>query len=611
MRYEIKAYTCAASLTGNIMHTDKIRNIAIIAHVDHGKTTLVDKLLRQSGSFRENEVVAERLMDSSDIERERGITISSKNGSFIYAGHTINIIDTPGHADFGGEVERVLQMADGALLLVDAQEGPMPQTYFVLKKALARRLPVVLVVNKIDKPAARARWAVDQVFDLFVTLGAPDRILDFHVVYASARDGHASLDPAQHGTDMRPLFDAILKYIPPPKGSPDAPLQLQVASIDHSSFLGRLGIGKITAGRLVPNQPVMLATTGGKRETARITKIYRYERDRKVETGAAEAGDVVAVAGLETVMVGDTYTDPENPCPLPPLPVDPPTVSMNFIPNNSPFAGREGTYSTGIHLAERLRREALGDVALHVEELADEIGFKVSGRGELHISIKVEKMRREGFEFQVSSPHVITKEEGGALLEPYEDVTIDLPEMYMGVVIEKLGGRKGVMQEIVRNADMVRLRYKIPTRGLFGFKGELMSDTKGMGVLNYIFAGYGPHAGEMRNRRNGVLISMQDGVTVAFALFNLQDRGRLFMGPGERIYRGQIIGEHARDNDLVVNPSKGKKLTNIRAAGRDDNVILTPPALMSLDACIAYINDDELVEVTPKSVRLRKRHFRP
>jgi len=593
------------------MHTDTIRNIAIIAHVDHGKTTLVDKLLRQSGSFRDNEVITERLMDNSDLERERGITIRSKNGSFRYADHTINIIDTPGHADFGGEVERVLQMADGALLLVDAQEGPMPQTYFVLKKALARHLPVVLVINKIDKSAARARWVVDQVFDLFVTLGASNRILDFHIVYTSARDGHASLDPDNFGTDLHPLFEAILKYIPPPKGSPDAPLQLQVASIDHSSFLGRLGIGKITAGRLIPNMPVVLATTGGKHEAARITKIYRYERDRKVETAAAEAGDIVAVAGLESVMVGDTYTDPENPCPLPPLPVDPPTVSMNFLPNNSPFAGREGVFSTSIHMAERLQHEALCDVALHVEELPAGNGFKISGRGELHISIKVETMRREGFEFQVSSPHVITKEENGKLLEPYEELTIDVPETYLGTVIEKMGGRKGQMLEMIRNADMVRLRYKIPTRGLFGFKGEFMSDTKGMGVLNYIFSGYGPHAGEMRNRRNGVLISMQDGTTVAFALFNLQDRGRLFMGPGERIYRGQIIGEHARDNDLVVNPCKGKKFTNIRAAGRDENVILTPPTLMSLDTCIAYINDDELVEVTPKSVRLRKRDFKP
>ncbi len=592
------------------MHRVKIRNIAIIAHVDHGKTTLVDQLFRQSGAFRDNEVITERLMDNSDLERERGITISSKNGCFRFEDHIINIIDTPGHADFGGEVERVLQMADGALLLVDAQEGPMPQTYFVLKKALACHLPVVLVVNKIDKLAARPRWVVDQVFDLFVTLGAPDRILDFHIVYTSARDGHASLDPGHFGKDMRPLFTAILKHIPAPTGSPDAPLQLQVASIDHSSFLGRLGIGKITAGRLIPNMPVVLATTGGKREAARITKIYLYERNGKIEADAAEAGDIVAVAGLENVMVGDTYTDPENPRPLPPLPVDPPTVSMNFLPNNSPFAGQEGAFSTSIHLAERLQREALSDVALHVEELPGGNGFKVSGRGELHISIKVEKMRREGFEFQVSSPRVITKKENGELLEPYEEVTIDLPEIYMGAVIEKVGGRKGQMQEMIRNADMVRLRYKIPTRGLFGFKGELMSDTKGMGILNYIFAGYGPHVGKMRNRRNGVLINMQDGVSMAFALFNLQDRGHLFMGPGERIYRGQIVGEHARDNDLVVNPCKGKKFTNIRAAGRDENVILTPPTLMNLDACIAYINDDELVEITPKSVRLRKQTFK-
>src|ERR1035437_4913104 len=513
-------YPCRAKWS--YMYRDSIRNIAIIAHVDHGKTTLVDRLFFQSGTFRDNELIAERLMDSMDLERERGITIKSKNGTMRYGEHTINIIDTPGHADFGGEVERVLQMADGALLLVDAQEGPMPQTYFVLKKALALHLPVVLVVNKIDKPAARAHWVVDQVFDLFGTLGASNRLLDFHVVYASARDGHASLDPDHFGTDMIPLFDAILKYIPPPKGSPDAPLQLQVASIDHSSFLGRLGIGKITAGRLIPNMPVVLATTGGKHEAARITKIYRYERDRKVETDAAEAGGVAAVAGLESVMVGDTYTDPENPCPLPPLPVDPPTVSMNFLPNNSPFAGQEGTFSTSIHLAERLQREALCDVALHVEELPEGNGFKVSGRGELHISIKVETMRREGFEFQVSSPHVITKEENGELLEPYEEVTIDVPETYLGTVIEKMGGRKGQMLEMIRNADMVRLRYKIPTRGLFGFKGEFMSDTKGMGVLNYIFFGYGPHVGEMRNRRNGVLISMQDCTTVAFALFNLQ-----------------------------------------------------------------------------------------
>jgi len=589
------------------MARDTIRNVAIIAHVDHGKTTLVDQLLRQSGSFRDNEAVTDRLMDNSDLERERGITIRSKNASFQYAGRTINIIDTPGHADFGGEVERVLQMADGALLLVDAQEGPMPQTYFVLKKALARRLPIVLVINKIDKQAARPHWAVDQVFDLLVALHAPDDILDFHTIYASARDGRASTNPADPGTDLRPLFEAIVKHIPAPGGSPDDPLQLQVASIDHSSFLGRLGIGKITAGRVVPNLPVVLASPGGRQEAARITKIYRYQRDRKVEAESAEAGDIVAVAGLESVTVGDTYTDPETPRALPALPMDPPTVSMVFLPNTSPFAGQEGVFSTGQHLAERLRREALCDVALRVEEMAGGRGFTVFGRGELHIAVKVETLRREGYEFQVSSPQVITREEHGELLEPYEDVTVDVPELFQGTVIEKLGGRRGQMLEMIRVGDGVRLRYKIPTRGLFGFKGEFMSDTKGMGVLNYIFAGYGPYAGELRRRRNGVLVSMQDCTTVAFALFNLQDRGRLFLGPGERIYRGQIIGEHCRENDLVVNPAKGKKLTNMRASGSDENVILTPPVRMGLDACIAYINDDELVEVTPKSVRLRKR----
>ncbi len=592
------------------MYRTKIRNVAIIAHVDHGKTTLVDQLFQQSGTFRDNEQVTERMMDNMDLERERGITIRAKNGTLRYHDYTINIIDTPGHADFGGEVERVLSMADGALLLVDAKEGPMPQTYFVLKKALARHLPLVLVVNKIDKPAARPHWVVDQVFDLFAALDAPHEILDFHVVYASARDGHACIDPAHHGKDMQPLFDAILKYIPPPKGSPTASLQMQVASIDHSTFLGRLGIGKITAGRVVPNQPALLARGDRTIATGRITKIYRYERTRKVEAAQAEAGDIVAIAGFEEVLVGDTYTDPENPRPMPQLPVDPPTVCMNFLPNNSPFAGQEGTYSSSKHLAERLCHEALCDVALLVEELPEGGGFKVSGRGELHISIKVETMRREGFEFQVSSPHVILKEENGVLLEPYEEVTVDVPETYLGAVIEKLGTRKGQMQAMTQEAGMVRLRYIIPTRGLFGFKSEFMSDTKGMGVLNYIFYGYDQHVGDMRNRRNGVLVSKDNCTIVAYALFNLQNRGALFLGPGERVYRGQIVGAHCRGNDLVVNPGKGKQLTNVRAAGSDENIILTPPTRMSLEECIAYINDDELVEVTPKSIRLRKREMK-
>ncbi len=586
---------------------DLIRNVAIIAHVDHGKTTLVDELFKQSGTFRDNETVVERMMDSMDLERERGITIRAKNGALRYAGHTLNIIDTPGHADFGGEVERTLQMADGALLLVDAQEGPMPQTYFVLKKALNRHLPIVVVINKIDKPAARPHWAVDQIFDLLVSLNASHAILDFHVVFASAREGHASLDPAVPGSDMKPVFDAILQYIPAPSGDGDAPFQLQVASIDHSSFLGRLGIGKITAGRAVTNMAVVLAkASGGAMQAARITKIYRYDRDRKVETDRAGVGDIVAVAGLEDVMVGDTYTDPEQPTPLPPLPVDPPTVSMNFLPNSSPFAGQEGTYCTSAHLAERLRREALSDVALHVEELQGRPGFKVAGRGELHLSIKLEQMRREGYEVQVSSPQVILREENGRQMEPYEELTLDVPESSAGTVIEKLGRRKGQMQEMRQDGGMTRLRYIIPTRGLLGFRSEFLSDTKGMGVLNYVFHGYGPYVGEMRNRNHGVLVSRETCTTVAYALFNLQERGRLFLGPGERVYRGQVIGEHCRSNDLDVNPAKGKKLTNIRAAGSDENVILTPPVRLSLEDCIAFINDDELVEVTPKSVRLRK-----
>jgi GTP-binding protein len=590
------------------MDTNKIRNVAIIAHVDHGKTTLVDKLFLECHTFRDNEHVEERLMDSMDLERERGITIRAKNGTMQYNGYCINIIDTPGHADFGGEVERTLQMADGALLLVDAQEGPMPQTYFVLKKALIRRLPIVVIVNKIDKPNARPSWVVDQIFDLFVSLDAPHDILDFHIVYASGRDGYAGLDPKHTGPNMVPIFDAILKYIPAPSGDSNAPLQMQVASIDHSSFLGRLGIGKITAGRLAVNMDTVLVTPEGKSNPIRITKIYHFERTTKVEIPFAEVGEIVAVAGAANVLVGDTYTDPLNPCPLPALPVDPPTVSMNFLPNNSPFAGLEGEFSTSKHLSERLQREVLSDVALHVKPIGESSGFVVSGRGELHISILVEKMRREGFEFQVSAPHVIMKEENGKTLEPYEDVTIDVPELYMGTVIEKMGGRKGQMQGLTKEpGGMVRLLYRIPTRGLFGFKSELMSDTKGMGVLNYIFYGYDAYVGEMRNRHNGVLIAMADCTTVDYALFNLQNRGSLFLGSGERIYRGQIVGEHCRENDLIVNPAKGKQLTNMRAAGSDENIILTPPLRMTLESCIAYINDDELVEVTPKNIRLRKR----
>ena len=590
-----------------LIEQEKIRNIAIIAHVDHGKTTLVDQLFRQSGTFRDNQIVAERLMDSIDLERERGITIASKNGSFTYKGFWVNIIDTPGHADFGGQVERVLEMADGVLLLVDAQEGPMPQTYFVLKKALARHLPVIVVINKIDKSAARPDWTMNQVFDLFVKLGAPDSILDFPVVYASARDGYASDEPVAEGTSMEPLYNKIISYIPAPKGSPDAPLQMHVSSIDYSPYLGRLGIGKITGGCLAINKDIAVALRDGSLVPTRITKLYRFIGNQKVPIEEAGVGELVAVAGMEEVTVGVTYTDPENPCPLPPVAIDPPTLSMNFVPNSSPFAGREGRFVTSRHLKDRLERETLSDVALVVEEMQDAPGFKVSGRGELHLSILIERMRREGYEFQVTKPQVIMKKVGAKLLEPYEELIIDVDKQYMGTVIEKLGSRKGRMLEMIQGEGMTRLVFKIPTRGLLGFKSEFMTDTKGMGVMNYIFSEYGEYAGDMKNRRNGAIVAQEAGTTVAYALFHLQDRGNLFMGAGISVYSGQIIGEHCRENDLVVNPSKGKKMTNMRAAGSDENVVLTPHIEMSLEDCITFINEDEFVEITPKTIRLRKR----
>ena len=589
------------------MNQQKIRNVAIIAHVDHGKTTLVDQLFKQSGMFRDNQAVTERLMDSLDLERERGITIASKNGSYSFDGYHINIIDTPGHADFGGQVERVLRMADGALLLVDAQEGPMPQTYFVLKKALAAAMPIIVVINKIDKPAARCDWAVNQVFDLFVKLNAPDHLLDFPVVYASAKAGYALHDLADTNPDMAPISEMIVKYVPPPAGSEASPLQMQVNTIDYSPYLGRLGIGKVVNGILRLNKDVAVVRRDGSISPVRISKIFRFQGNEKVATDEATVGEIVAVAGLEDVTVGVTFTDPDNPMPLPVIEIDPPTLAMNFIPNDSPFAGKEGKFVTSRHIEERLRRETLADVALHVEPLADAVGYRVAGRGELHLSILIEKMRREGYEFQVTRPQVIMREIDGVMQEPYEELTIDVDEQYQGAVIEKLGKLKGKMLEMASENGITRLIYLIPTRGLLGFRSKFMTDTKGMGVMNYVFAEYGPHAGEIVNRQNGVLVVMATCVTVAYALFNLQERGRLFLGPGIDVYAGQIIGENARSSDMVVNPAKGKKLTNMRASGSDEAVILTPPVLMSLEDCIAYINDDELVEVTPKSIRLRKR----
>ncbi len=592
------------------MNREKIRNVAIIAHVDHGKTTLVDQLFHHSGMFRNNQQVAERLMDSMDLERERGITIASKNGSYQFGEHLINIIDTPGHADFGGQVERVLRMADGAVLLVDAQEGPMPQTYFVVKKALAAKLPILVVINKIDKPAARCDWAVDQVFDLLVRLEAPETTLDFPLIYASAKQGHAgwTLEEAlEKSSTMGPISEMIVRHVPPPAGDTEAPLQLQINTIDYSPYLGRLGIGKIVNGRLTINTAIAVARRDGSIGPVRISKIYRFDGDRKVETPEANVGEIVAVAGMDDVTVGVTFCDPNDPRPLPLIEIDPPTIAMHFIPNDSPFAGLDGKFVTSRHLEERLRREALADVALQVEPLTEAVGYSVAGRGELHLSILIEKMRREGYEFQVTRPQVLQRKEGDTILEPYEELTVDVDERYQGVVIEGLGRLRGQLRDMTNENGMSRLIFKVPTRGLLGYRSAFMTDTRGMGVMHYVFAEWGPYAGEIQNRQNGVLVVKERCATVAYALFNLQERGELFLGPGIDVYPGQIIGEHCRGGDMVVNPAKGKKLTNVRASGTDEAVILTPPRLMSLEDCIAYINDDELVEITPAAIRLRKR----
>ncbi len=592
------------------MEQQYIRNVAIIAHVDHGKTTLVDQLFRHSGMFRDNQQVAERLMDSMDLERERGITIASKNGSYTYGEYKINIIDTPGHADFGGQVERVLRMADGAVLLVDAQEGPMPQTFFVVKKALAAGLPILVVINKIDKPAARPDWVVDQVFGLLDRLDAPDHILDFPVVYASAKAGYAVAEPdtpITPETGMDVVSEMIVKYVPPPAGNAEAPLQLQVNTIDYSPYLGRLGIGKIVNGTLTLRTSLAVSRRDGSIAPVRINKIFGFCGDQKVPLESAGVGDIVAVAGMEDVTVGVTFTDPLNPQPLPLIEIDPPTISMNFIPNDSPFAGQDGKFVTSRHLEERLAKETLADVALQVEPLTDAVGYRVSGRGELHLSILIEKMRREGYELQVTKPQVIMRHIDGQLMEPYEELSVDVDEQYQGVVIEKLGKLKGVMTDMQVEKEMTRMKFKVPTRGLLGYRSAFMTDTRGMGVMNYVFAEWGPFAGELQNRTNGVMIVKEPCTTVAYALFNLQERGKLFLGPGFDTYPGQIIGEHCRPADLVINPAKGKKLTNMRASGSDEAVVLTPPVDMSLEDCISYINDDELVEITPKAIRLRKK----
>ncbi len=587
---------------------NKIRNVAIIAHVDHGKTTLVDELFKQSGLFRENQEVNERLMDSMDLEKERGITITSKNGAFEYKDHWVNIIDTPGHADFGGQVERVLRMADGAFLLVDAAEGPMPQTHFVVRKALQLNIPIIVVINKMDKPSARPDWVLDQVFDLFVALDAPDEILDFPVYYASARDGYATHDPSVESSSLTPLLDSIIDHVNPPKGEETDPFYFQISSVDYSSFLGRLVVGKVLSGQLKMNDEITRIDPENKTQKKyRITKIYRYKGNERVEFNDANCGQIVALAGIEDVTIGDTLTTDDTPVPLPSLSIDPPTLSMTFLVNDSPFSGKEGEFVTGSHLKERLYRETLSDVALQVSEIDGQAGYKVSGRGELHLSILIEKMRREGYEFQVTRPEVIIKTIEGKKCEPYEEATIEVSEDYQGKVIELLGNRKGIMIDMHTEKGFTRLKHKIPTRGLLGFRSEFMTATKGMGTISSVFLEYAPVSGEIRNRKNGVLIAKEDCTSIAYALFSLQDRGRLFIGPGVPLYQGQIVGENARDDDLVVNPAKGKKLTNMRASGSDENVVLTPPIQLSLEQFLAFINDDELVEITPVSIRIRKK----
>ena len=588
--------------------SQNIRNVAIIAHVDHGKTTLVDQLFKQSGLFRDNQHVEERLMDSMDLEKERGITIQAKNGAFQYQGTHINIIDTPGHADFGGEVERVLKMADGALFLVDAQEGPMPQSHFVLKKAIGQHIPLIVVINKIDKPSARADWVLDQVFDLMVHLEAPDDMLDFPVIYASAKNGWASNELETQTNSMKDLYDLMVEKLPPPAFKADDPLQLLVSTISYSQFLGRSAIGKLTGGTLKINQPIGISTgTDSGIRPGRISKIHVFKGNDFDEVSTASAGQIIAISGIQDITVGETIVDPEQPAPLPMAAIDPPTISVEFLPNDSPFAGKEGEFVTTRQLRERLYRETLADVALKVSDSDTGIGYKVAGRGELHISILIEKMRREGYEFQVSRPKVIFQMIDGKQHEPYENVTITVDESLGGKVIESMAERKGQMTNMLQDGNAIQYTFKSPTRGLLGYQSLFMKLTKGLGTIYSTFEDYQPFSGEIRSRQRGVLVSKETCDTVAYALNNLQDRADLFLGPGISVYKGQIVGLNSREDDMIVNVAKSKKLTNMRSAGSDDNVILTPPTLMSLEECLSFINDDELIEITPKTIRLRKR----
>ena len=585
-----------------------LRNVAIIAHVDHGKTTLVDQMLRQSGVFRSNEAVAERVMDNGDLERERGITILSKNTAVLYEDVKINIVDTPGHADFGGEVERILMMVDGVLLLVDAFEGCMPQTRFVLKKALGLGKIPVVVVNKIDRPGARPAEVVDEVLDLFIELGANDDQLEFPVVYASGRDGYASLDPAVPGTNIVPLFQTIIREVPPPSGQEDGPLQLLFSNIDYDDYLGRIGVGRVERGQVKAGETVTLCSQEGKPYPAKIVKLYQFEGLKRVEAAAASLGDIVAVSGITDLTIGETACPQGQPDPLPFVKIDEPTVSMMFIVNNSPFAGQEGKFVTSRNLRDRLFKEVETNVAMRVEETENADSFKVSGRGELHLSILIEQMRRQGYEFQVSPPSVIYHEKNGQRLEPMELLMIEVPDNYVGAVMEKLGSRKAELLNMgTRESGSTHLEFKIPARGIMGYRSEFLTDTNGNGILNHVFDGFEPYKGDIQRRAQGSLVVHETGETSAYGLFAAQERGRLFVGPGVPVYEGMVVGASPKSEDIVVNVCKRKHVTNTRASGSDDALKLTPHTVMSLEQCLEFIAVDELVEVTPQSIRMRKR----
>lgn len=586
---------------------EDVRNIAIIAHVDHGKTTLVDELLKQSGIFRTNEVVQDRVMDSNDLERERGITILSKNTSVQYKDIKINIVDTPGHADFGGEVERILTMVDGVLLLVDAFEGCMPQTRFVLKKALGLNKKVLVVVNKIDRPGARPAEVIDEVLDLFIELGASDEQIEFPVIYASGRDGYSSMDSSVREGDMRPLFDAIIEYVDAPTGDKDAPLQVLFSSLDYDDYIGRIGVGRVERGTIKRNDNLVLCKTDGTEQNVKISRLYQFDGLKRVEVESASIGDIICVSGIVDLNIGETLCAPDCVEALPFVKIDEPTISMNFIVNDSPFAGKEGKFVTSRNLRDRLFKEVETNVSMRVEETESTDTFKVSGRGELHLSILIETMRRQGYEFQVSRPKVITKTIDGVLYEPIELLIVEVPEEYVGAVMMKIGSRRGELENMgTRDGGSTHLEFRIPARGLIGYRSEFMTDTNGNGIMNNLFAGYEPYKGEIETRERGSIVAHETGESTAYGLFNTQDRGRLFIGPGVPVYEGMIVGECSKNEDLTCNVCKTKHLTNTRASGSDDALRLVPHTVLSLEQSMEFIKDDELMEVTPVNIRLRK-----